>query len=81
MSAVGRIVKAEIYRLEEYGFYCRRDGLDIIVLVTDAGPIEQQTTLKGTFTIGQTVEVKITRFVESKNEYRATIRLDDADAD
>ncbi len=65
------IVQAIIYKIVRFGLYCRADEVNILVLAVDAETHNQ--SIEDCYSIGETIRVKIIKFHEADQLYRAVI--------
>lgn len=71
-ASVGRRVNARVKRVEEFALYLEFDGGEVIVLIPDVadGPVD----LVDAWRVGDTVEVRLWRYIEAQGLFKGTIR-------
>jgi predicted RNA-binding protein with RPS1 domain len=71
-ESIGKTVVARVTRVEEYGLYLTYEGQSVIVLIVDVFP-EWIGDLKEKFKPGDTVPVRILKYIEEKSMFKGAI--------
>jgi ribosomal protein S1 len=72
-ESIGKTVVARVTRVEEYGLYLAYESQSLIVLIPDVS-YEPIADLKAMFKPGDTVPVRILKYVEEKSMFKGTIK-------